>query len=117
MTLRDEQPEAMTALDAAIARAREVVEPELLDLAQQRITEVVAAGVPSREPRDARESAACAVLDQMLVDVSGLDDETVRTAAAYFPDGGLSDLVMASYLIEARARLDVAAARLLGDPA
>lgn len=58
-----------------------------------------------------------AVVDQMLVDVSGLDDDTVRRASAHLPDGGLADVVMASYIIEARTRLRVASDRLLGGTA
>ena len=53
----------------------------------------------------------------MLIDVSQLDDDTVRRASAHFPDGGLADLVMASYIVEARTRLRIASDRLLGGSA
>lgn len=68
-------------------------------------------------PADARSTDVVAVVDQMLMDVSRLDDATVRRASAHFPDGGLADLVMASYIVEARTRLRVASDRLLGETA
>ena len=114
MTLRAHQPEAVEALDATIGRAREVVDPALLDLAEQRIRHLVADGPAPRAPQDAREQAVAAVIDQMLIDVAGMSDDTVRSADAYFTPGGLADLVMASYAIEARTRLEVASDRLLG---
>ena len=46
--------------------------------------------------------------------VLGRDDDTVRRAAGHFPDGGLADLVMASYIVEARTRLRIASDRPLG---
>lgn len=114
MTLLQLQPEPLALLDATIDRGRAVVDPALLDLAEQCIRCHVADGPPPRAPRDDREAAVAAVIEQMLVDVAGLDDYTVRSAAAFFPDGGLADVVMAAYAIEARTRLEVASAALLG---
>jgi hypothetical protein len=114
MTLRALQPEALSDLDATIARAEHVVEPALLAGVRQRIAHTVAEGPTPHAPRDQREADTFAVVDQMLIDVAGLDDSTVQRAAAHFPDGQFADLVMASYAIEARTRLEVAADRLLG---
>lgn len=116
MTLRALQPEAVAELDATIARARAVVDPALLAGAEERIAWIVAGGPQPSAPRDERETAAFAVIEQMLIDVARLDDETVQAAAAQLPEGGLADLVMASYALEARTRLEIAAGRLLGGP-
>lgn len=114
MTLRALEPEPVAALDAAIARAEQVVDPALLAGARARITHIVADGPSPPPPADEREAAVYAVIEQMLIDVAGLDDDTVLRASAMFADGEFADLVMASYAIEARTRLDVTAARLLG---
>jgi hypothetical protein len=114
VTLSEYQPEAVAALDATIARAREVVDPVLLDLVEQHIRHHVAEGPAPRAAQSAREEAVAAVVEQMLIDVAGMTDDAVRAADACFPEGGLPDLVMASYAIEARTRLEVASARLLG---
>lgn len=114
MTLRDLQPEPLELLDAAQARACEVVDPELLDLVRDRIAMTLAGTAPERAIDGDRELAVAAVIDQMLVDVASLDDATVQRADALLPPGGLADLVMASYVMEARMRLTLAADRLLG---
>jgi hypothetical protein len=114
MTLRDQQPEPLELLDATIARAQEVVDPDLLALVADRIAVTLTDSRPSCVATTAKEQAVCAVVDQMLLDVAGLSDETVRHAASLFGDGELADLVMASYAIEARTRLTLAADRLLG---
>ena len=117
VTLQALQPDAMAALDASYERARMVVDPELLDTVTARIEWLVAGAAEPPAPTDARSRDVGAVIDQMLMDVARLDDDTVRRAAAHFPDGGLSDLVMASYIVEARTRLRLASARLLGGAA
>lgn len=114
MTLRDLQPEAMTDLDAAYARAIEVVDPVMLALVTDRISAMLAGTRPECEAVTEQERAVCAVIDQELLDVAGLDDETVQHAASFFPDGEFADLVMAAYLVEARTRLRLASERLLG---
>jgi hypothetical protein len=107
----------MTALDAAYERACVVVDPELLAAVTARIDWLVA-GAPEPPPlADARAIDVAAVIDQMLMDVARLDDDTVRRAAGHFPDGGLADLVMAAYIVEARTRLRIASDRLLGGTA
>ena len=108
------QPDAMAALDAAYERARVLVDPDLLAEVTARIEWIVAAAPEPPTPADARAAEVAAVVDQMLMDVSQLDDDTVRRAAAHFPDGGLADLVMAAYIVEARTRLRIASSRLLG---
>ena len=114
MSLVDHQPEALAALDAVLERAQEVVDPSLWALVRQRIEHTVADGPQPDAPSDDREAAACGVVEQMLIDVAGLDDRTVQAAAAHFADGDLADLVMASYAYEASTRLRVAGSRLLG---
>jgi len=114
VTLRDCQQEPLELLDATIARAREVVDPDLLALVADRIAVTLTDARPLCEATTAREEAVCAVVDQMLIDVAGLSDETVQHAATFFAEGQLADLVMASYAIEARTRLALAADRLLG---
>ena len=61
-----------------------------------------------------READIAAVVDQMLIDVSGLDDATAARAARHFDEGGFADFAMAEYIIEARTRLAIASSRLLG---
>ncbi len=114
MTLREYQPEAMTLLDAASMHAEDLVDVELLSLVRERIEHLVADGPIPAPPRDEREADVAAVIEQMLIDVASLDDATVQRADRHFVPGGLADLVMASYAIEARTRLRVAGDRLLG---
>lgn len=114
VTLRECQPEPLELLDATIARAHQVVDPDLLALVADRIAVMLTDARPHCEATTAREQAVCAVVDQMLLDVAGLSDETVQHAASFFEDGELADLVMASYSIEARTRLTLASDRLLG---
>jgi hypothetical protein len=114
VTLREHQPEAMAALDAAYDRARAVVDPDLLSLAQGRIDHIVAGDPAPASPRDDLSVDVTAVIDQMLIDVAGVSDGTVRTAGGHFADGELADLVMASYIVEARTRLRLMGDRLLG---
>lgn len=113
VTLRDLQPESMRALDAAYDRAVEVIDPDLLALVADRISVTLMDARPTCDAVSDRDVAVCAVIDQMLMDVAGLDDATVQRAASFLPDGALADLVMASYIVEARTRLAIASARLL----
>ncbi len=105
----------MADLDAAYARAGELLDPALLDLITDRIEATVAGTRPRCEAADERDRAVCAVIDQELVDVAGLDDAAVRRASSFFPEGGLADVVMAAYVIEARTRLRLASERLWGE--
>jgi hypothetical protein len=114
VTLREHQPEAMAALDAAYARAAQVVDPTLLTLAQAHIDFLVADGPVPPSALEEREADVAAVIDQMLIDVARVDEDTVGRADRHFGPGGLADLVMASYILEARTRLRVAGSRLLG---
>jgi hypothetical protein len=114
VTLRQANPEALDALDVAYARAVEVIEADLLALVTDRINMALRDADPSCVATTDLDHAVCAVVDQMLVDVARMDDATVEHAASFFPDGAFADLVMASYIIEARTRLSMAADRLLG---
>lgn len=114
MALVDHQPEALAALDAVLERARTVVDPRLWSLVTQRVEHTVADGPEPDAPSGDADAAVCAVVEQMLVDVAGLDDATVRRASDAIGGGALADLVMASYAYEASTRLRVAGTRLLG---
>lgn len=114
MTLRDLQPDALAALDAAGVRAAEVVDPVLLAVAQACIDRHVAGGPEPLPSTGQREAVARAVIEQELIDVASMPDQVVIDADAHLRGGELADLVMASYILEARARLTVAADRLLG---
>ena len=116
MTLEDLQPDALAAFDAARARAAELIDPGLLRAVQERITATLdGSSAPSRDCEPgAREIDCLALVDQMLIDVSSMSDETVAAANRHFTAGGLWDFVAAAYLMEASIRLDIASARLLG---
>jgi len=114
VTLRDLQAEPLALLDATIARARDVVDPDLLALVTDRIAMVLEDAPALFEVTTDRERAVCSVVDQMLIDVAGLGDTAAQQAASHFADGEFADLVMASYVIEAQTRLRLASARLLG---
>ena len=114
VTLRDLQAEPLDLLDATIERARAVVDPSLLALVADRIAMTLTDAPAQVAVSTDRDRAVCSVIDQMLVDVGGLDDVTVQQAASHFTGGELADLVMASYAIEARTRLQLASMRLLG---
>jgi hypothetical protein len=114
VTLQAFQPDAMAALDAAYERVCAVVDPDVLAHVSERIEWTLAGAPEPPAPADARAADVAAVVDQMLIDVAQLDDDTVRRASAHFPDGGLADLVMAAYILEARTRLRLASDRLLG---
>jgi hypothetical protein len=107
----------MAALDAAYERALAVVDPYVLAGVRARIEWALAGAPEPPAPTDARAAHVAAVVDQMLIDVSQLDDDTVRRASDHFPDGVLADLVMAAYIVEARTRLRIAGNRLLGESA
>lgn len=113
MSLVSLQPEAMAILDAAYAHACVVVEPDLIRLAQSRV-DAALVGSPDSELND-RDRDVAAVVDQMLIDVSRLDDATATQGASHFDEGGFADFVMAEYIIEARTRLSIASQRLLRD--
>ena len=116
MTLEDLQPDALTALDAARARADLLIDADLMLAVRRRITDTLErapATSGSVEP-NAREVDCLALVDQMLIDVSSMSDETVATANRHFSSGGMWDFVAAVYLTEATIRLDIASARLLG---
>ena len=61
---------------------------------------------------DERGRDVVALLEQMLIDVANLDDATVRRADRHFAPGQLADLVMTSYVLEARTRLRLACSAL-----
>ena len=106
------QAPAVAALEVAHQRACAVVEPALIDLLTARIEHTLANGPMPAAPIGDREREVAAIVDQMLVDVSAADDHLVGQANRHFTDGGLADVVMAAYIIEARTRLRVAAERL-----
>lgn len=112
------QPEAMQAFREVVFRAREVVDAELLGLIEHRISSTLGHSMAdldvSNPPLTPRDIDCLALVDQMLIDVSAMTDETVFAAARHFEPGGLSDLITAAYLTEARIRLEICAGLLLG---
>jgi len=104
----------MAILDAAYARACEVVDPELIRLAQSRVDRALSLSTIPEPELSERDADVAAVVDQMLIDVSRVDDATALNAARHFDEGGFADFVMAEYIIEARTRLAIAGARLIG---
>ena len=114
--VRELQEPALAELDAAYARAVDVVDPNLLALVTARIEHALADGPVPAATSDARQFDVAVVVEQMLVDVAGLDDATVQRTSAHFREGEFADLIMASYIVEARVRLRVAAERLWPAP-
>ncbi len=112
--LAERQPESVALLDAAYDRACEVVGPDLISLATARI-DCILRGTTAADPVG-RDADIAAVVDQMLIDVAGMDDATAARAARHFDSGGFADFVMASYIIEARTRLEIMSTSLLGTP-
>lgn len=110
--LAERQPEAMELIDAAFARAGEVVSPDLIRIATDRI-DCILRGTQCADA-SGRDADIAAVVDQMLIDVAGMDDDAAARAERHFDDGGFADFVMASYIIEARTRLEIMSDRLLG---
>ena len=92
------------AHDAAI----ETVDPRLLDLATTRVALLlgVDAGTEPVPPAgDDRERACTALVDQMVIDVTGVDDELVRCVADHLGDDGAATFVAAALVIEQRVRM------------
>ena len=114
MTLRSLQPESLDALSSAAAYARTRVDPELLTVIDDRIAWLVRGADSPALPSDDRARDVAAVLEQELLDVAALDDDTVRRASQHFEPGQFSDLMTCAYLHEALARLDVASERFFG---
>jgi hypothetical protein len=110
------QAPALAALEIAHQRACAVVDRDLMALLTAHVEHTLADGPAPAAPMDDRERDVAAVVDQMLVDVSAGTDQIVQRANRHFPDGGLADVVMAAYIVEARTRLRVAAERLWASP-
>ena len=110
------QPAAVSRLNITVARARQVVDPQLLGLVEARVSLRLEGIGPDAGDQEltARDRDCLAVVDQMLVDVANLSDDTAMAASRHFPDGGFSDFVTAAYLTEAQARLRIASGLLLG---
>lgn len=99
-------------LRASLARARdaafETVNPRLLDLATARVALLlgVDAGPEPMPPAgDDRERACVALVDQMVIDVTGVDDELLRRVADHLGDDGAATFVAAALVIEQRVRM------------
>ena len=105
----------MAALDAAYARATEVVDPYFLYLAESRIEQMLGGSDSPGALVTTQDLELSHLVDQMHIDVSGLDDKNAKRAGRYFDDGGMADFVTASYIIGARTRLRIMSDRLLGD--
>jgi hypothetical protein len=112
--MRPPHVDAMLAeLERVDERSRDVVDPEIRSLLVDLVRHLLAGGPPPVVEQGCGADVA-AVIEQMVVDVAALDDDTVRRAAAHFADGGFADLVTASYAIEARVRMELMSAALWG---
>ncbi|MCB0969497.1 MAG: hypothetical protein KDB37_21885, partial [Ilumatobacter sp.] len=99
-------------LRLSLARARDAasdaVEQRLLDLATARAALLlgVDAGPESVSPAgDDRERACVALVDQMVIDVTGVDDVLVQRVADHLGDDGAATFVAATLVVEQRIRL------------
>jgi len=107
-------PDVLTHVDAAHQGATDIVDADLLTQCERRICELL--GVTS-EPADAGDSAAIAAclafVDGYMLDVAGLDDDTVTTVREHLGDDGLADFVAALLVVEQRYRMALAFQQVL----
>ena len=88
--------------------AFDAVDPRLLDLATARaalLLGVEAAPEPVPAAGDDREGACAALVDQMVIDVTGVDDGLVQRVADHLGDDGAATFVAAALVVEQRVRL------------
>ena len=99
-------------LRESLARARDAafdaVDPRLLDLTTARVALLLGVD-PGPEPvppaGDDRERACVALVDQMVIDVTGVDDELVLRVADHLGDDGAATFVAAALVVEQRVRM------------
>ncbi|MBL6630111.1 MAG: hypothetical protein ISP33_05345 [Ilumatobacteraceae bacterium] len=107
-------PDVLTQVDAAHRGARDTVDADLLTQCERRICELL--GVASA-PADAQDSAAItaclAFVDGYMLDVAGLDDDTVTAVQDHLGDQGLADFVAALLVVEQRYRMALAIQQVL----
>lgn len=107
-------PDVLTHLDAAHQGAADIVDADLLTQCERRICELL--GVTS-EPAEAGDSPAIAAcltfVDSYMLDVAGLDDDTVTAVRDHLGDQGLADFVAALLVIEQRYRMALAIQQVL----
>ncbi|MGA0969784.1 MAG: hypothetical protein ACO3U0_00705 [Ilumatobacteraceae bacterium] len=107
-------PDVLTHLDAAHQGAVDAVDTDLLTQCERRVCELL--GVTS-EPADAGDSAAIAAcltfVDGYMLDVAGLDDDTVSAVRDHLGEHGLADFVAALLVVEQRHRMALAFQQVL----
>jgi hypothetical protein len=90
-------------------RSLTAVEPRFVELASQRIAELL--GESSRSDLGeltGAEQACLAFVEQWVIDVSSMTDELVADVARHLGDNGLLDFAHAVLVAEQRIRLSVA---------
>jgi hypothetical protein len=106
--------DVLTHVDAAHRGATGTVDADLLTQCERRVCELL--GVTS-EPADVGDSAAIAAcitfVDGYMLDVAGLDDDTVTAVRDHLGDQGLADFVAALLVVEQRYRIALAFQQVL----
>lgn len=113
-------PELPAALDAAVAAASATVDERLVDLVERRVAvllgdEEARAAWSDADPRDEAAQACANLVDQFVIDVSGVTDADVAAVAAHLPSAQLLGFVSALYVVELTQRIDLALAAVLDE--
>src|SRR5579859_1334579 len=114
------RPEACGLLTALNERVWQVGDPVLLELVRVRVAQLIGnpVAVRARAPASAASPTEQDVVDlteQFVIDVGGTTEEMRAGLTARFGADGARDLVTAVYVVEFTQRLQLIAARLLGD--
>jgi AhpD family alkylhydroperoxidase len=114
------RPEACGLLAALNERVWQVGDPVLLELVRVRVAQLIGnpVAVRARAPASPASPAEQDVVDlteQFVIDVGGTTEEMRAGLTARFGADGARDLVTAVYVVEFTQRLQLIAARLLGD--
>ncbi len=108
-----DRPSLCAALDDVHAHAERViddVDPDLLDLCRSRIALLIGldaptATRPTAHPTSDRQRACVDVVEQMVLDVTGVTDEQVATLAGHLGPDRAASFIHAVLAIEQRLRM------------
>ncbi|HLK77640.1 MAG TPA: carboxymuconolactone decarboxylase family protein [Streptosporangiaceae bacterium] len=111
------RPEACGLLTALNERVWQAGDPVLLELVRVRVAQLIGNPVPvrARAPASPAEQDVVDLTEQFVIDVGGTTKEMRAGLTARFGADGARDLVTAVYVVEFTQRLQLIAARLLGD--
>lgn len=117
LLLRD-RAEVLDALDAVHAAAYAATDPRLLDVARSRAALLIGVSTePVDPPTDTRERACADVVEQSVLDVTGVTDAQIAGLATHLGDDAAATFVTAALVIEQRLRMQAVFERLgLGVP-